>query len=193
MSRFRTRLTRKNSLFPPALRSVRNSRPAQGNAWQKCDFAALYYISFCQIGISVEQKTANVSQCVIAKIWLKRNYIRESYWRRWEKWEKRSERGRGSKTKSSGDLWRYAKNSQTKLQAKRCVNAPQAALTFAKRRFAAVWANISRALSSRSGLRVHFTFLPRQKHFTFARKICSHIARAYPRKNFTLKKYVIML
>ena len=28
--------------FPPALRSVRNSRPAQGNAWQKCDFAALY-------------------------------------------------------------------------------------------------------------------------------------------------------
>ena len=29
--------------FPPTLRSVRNSRSAQGNAWQKCDFAALYY------------------------------------------------------------------------------------------------------------------------------------------------------
>ena len=43
MSRSRARLTRKNSLFPPALRSVRNSRSAQGNAWQKCDFAALYY------------------------------------------------------------------------------------------------------------------------------------------------------
>ena len=27
----------------------------------------------------------------------------------------------------------------------------------------------------------------------FARKICSLIARSYPRKNFTLKKYVIML
>ena len=88
-------------------------------------------------------KNANVSQYVIAKIWLKRNYISESYWRRWERWEKRSERGRGRKTKSCGDLWRYAKNSQTKLQAKRCVNAPQAAITFAMRRFAAVWANIS--------------------------------------------------
>ena len=29
---------------------------------------------------------------------------------------------------------------------------------------------ISRVLSSRSGLRVHFTFLPKQKHFTFRQK-----------------------
>ena len=36
----------------------------------------------------------------------------------------------------------------------------------------------------------HFTFLPRQKHFTFARKIYSHIARSYPRKNFTLYTYL---
>ena len=43
VSRSHTRLTRKNSRFPPTLRSERNSRPAQGNAWQKCDFAALYY------------------------------------------------------------------------------------------------------------------------------------------------------
>ena len=50
---------------------------------------------------------------------------------------------------------------------------------------AAVSSCISRALSSRSGLRVHFAFLPRQKHFTFARKLRSHIARFYPRKNFT--------
>ena len=64
-------------------------------------------------------------------------------------------------------------------------NAPQAAITFAMRRLAAVWANISRALSSRSGLRAHFTFLPRQKHFTFARQLRSLIARSYPRKNFT--------
>ena len=50
----------------------------------------------------------------------------------------------------------------------------------------AVSSCISRALSSRSGLRAHFTFLLWQKHFIFARKICSHIARSYPRKNFTL-------
>ena len=49
----------------------------------------------------------------------------------------------------------------------------------------AVSSCISRALSSRSGLRVHFTFLPRQKHFTFARQLRSLIARFYPRKNFT--------
>ena len=33
--------------------------------------------------------------------------------------------------------------------------------------------------------RAHFTFLPWQKHFTFARKIYSHLALFYPRKNFT--------
>ena len=46
MSKSRTRLTRKNSHFPPALRSAQGSRLAQGNAWQKCDFAALYYTFF---------------------------------------------------------------------------------------------------------------------------------------------------
>ena len=50
----------------------------------------------------------------------------------------KEQEGGGRKIKSCGDLWRCAKNSQTKLQAKRCVNAPQAAITFAMRRFAAV-------------------------------------------------------
>ena len=85
VSRFRARPTRKNSLFPPSfahfISLIRKMRTAhfRGDAWQKCDFAALYYISFCQIGISVEQKNANISQCVVAKIWLKHNYISESY------------------------------------------------------------------------------------------------------------------
>ena len=49
MSRSRARLTRKNSLFPPSLARqvalVRKTCTAsfRGNAWQKCDFAALYY------------------------------------------------------------------------------------------------------------------------------------------------------
>ena len=42
------RLWRENSFFPPALRFVRNSRSAQGNAWQKCDFAALYQTFWVQ-------------------------------------------------------------------------------------------------------------------------------------------------
>ena len=152
-------------------------------------------------------KNANVSQHVIARIWLKRNYISESYWRRWEKWkkvknERKRKEGRGRKTKSCGNLWRCVKSSQTKLQAKRCVNAPQAAITFAKRRFAAVWANISRALSSRSGLRVHFTFLPWQKHFTFRQKerrrkrypfICRKISRPARRGTLSLIDIVVPL
>ena len=32
--------------------------------------------------------------------------------------------------------------------------------------------------------------VPWQKHFTFARKICSLIARSYPRKNFTIYTYL---
>ena len=40
-------------------------------------------------------KNANVSQCVVAKIWLKHNYKSKSYWRRGEKWKKvRNERNR---------------------------------------------------------------------------------------------------
>ena len=38
MSRFRARLTRKNSRFPPALRSVQGSRLAQSALTEKCDF-----------------------------------------------------------------------------------------------------------------------------------------------------------
>ena len=38
VSRSRARLTRKNSHFPPALRSVRNSRPAQGALTEKRGF-----------------------------------------------------------------------------------------------------------------------------------------------------------
>ena len=59
----------------------------------KCDFASLYYTSFCHMVILCWNKNANVSQYVVAKIWLKRNYISESYSRRWERWEKRSKRG----------------------------------------------------------------------------------------------------
>ena len=51
----------------------------------------------------------------------------------------------------------------------------------------AVSSCISRALSSHRGLRAHFTFLTTswQKHFTFARKLCSLATHTYPRKNFT--------
>ena len=38
VSRSRTRLTRKNSFFPSALRSVRNSRSAQSALTEKCGF-----------------------------------------------------------------------------------------------------------------------------------------------------------
>ena len=56
VSKFRARLTRKNSRFPPTLRFVRNSRSAQGNAWQKCDFAALYYTLFYHTVICENKK-----------------------------------------------------------------------------------------------------------------------------------------
>ena len=54
VSRSRTRLTRKNSHFPPSIARVashfRKMRTAhfRGDAWQKCDFAALYYSFWVQ-------------------------------------------------------------------------------------------------------------------------------------------------
>ena len=42
---------------------MRNSRSAQGNAWQKRGFAALYYTLFCHIIISVEKNRNSLSIC----------------------------------------------------------------------------------------------------------------------------------
>ena len=67
----------------------------------------------CHIVIFIVLKR-KASFCVVAKIWLKRNYISESYWRRWEKWkkvrnERKREEGRGRKVKKSHSFGKCAR------------------------------------------------------------------------------------